>query len=122
MHKDNITCIQRARFFFDFYEKREWLPDEEPPLKNIIKTKEISPQAVRKLGEFLGNRIDRIASMMDLLMTAHNDWAVTGKKDLIIMETQSLDFNDAIKLLKDHGFSDDEYILKVEYDRKWGML
>lgn len=122
MHKDNITCIQRARFFFDFYEKREWQLDEEPPLKNIVKAKEIPPQAVRQLGQFLGSRLDRIASMMEILMTAHQDWAVTGKKDLIIMETQSFDFNDAIKLLKEHGFNHDEYILKVEYDRKWGML
>ena len=122
MHKDNITCIQLVRFFFDFYEKREWATGEVPPLPGVIKTKQVTPDAVRNLGQFLGNRIDRIATMMDILMKAHQDWAITGKKDLVIMETESLDFNDAIKLLKDHGFSDDEFILKVEYNRKWGML
>ncbi|AEF94279.1 hypothetical protein Desca_1423 [Desulfotomaculum nigrificans CO-1-SRB] len=122
MHKDNITCIQRARFFFYFYEKKEWLPGEEPPLDNIIKVKNVEPQAVRKLGQFLSNRLERIATMMEILTSAHDDWAITGKKDMILMETETFDFNDALKILKDHGFNDDEFILKVEYNRKWGIL
>lgn len=122
MHKDNITCIQLVRFFFDFYEKREWEAGEEPPLNQVVKTKQVTPEAIRNLGRFLGNRIERISSMMEILTKAHSDWAITAKKDLLIMETESMDFNVAIKLLKDNGFNDNEYILKVEYNRKWGML
>ncbi len=122
MKKNNITCIQRARFFFYFFEKREWQPGEEPPLKKIVKAKNVTPEAVRKLNKFLNNRLERIATMMDILLAAHDDWAVTGRKDHILMETQSFDFNEALKLLKDNGFNDDEFVLKVEYERKWGML
>jgi len=122
MRKDNVTCIQRVRFFFDFYEKKEWSPGEEPPLKKIIKVKEVKPEAVRNLSRFLAWRLDRIATMMDILLNAHDDWAITGKKDMIVMETESFDFTDALNLLKEQGFHDDEYILKVEYSRKWGML
>lgn len=122
MHKDNITCIQLVRFFFDFYEKREWQPGEEAPLPKVAKAREVTPEAVRNLGHFLGNRINRIATMMDILTKAHGDWAIAGRKDQIVMETETLDFNDAIKLLKDNGFNDDEFVLKVEYNRKWGML
>ena len=60
--------------------------------------------------------------MMEVLFAIHNDWAVNAKKDFIQMETQSLDFNDALNVLKEHGFTDDEFILKVEYERKWGVL
>ena len=122
MHKDNITCIQLVRFFFDFYEKREWKPGEKPPLKAVAGAKEVTPEALRNLGEFLAFRLDRIAAMMEILTKAHSDWAVTGKKDQVIMETESLDFNEAIALLKEKGFRDEEYVLKVEYNRKWGML
>jgi len=60
--------------------------------------------------------------MMELLTEVHNDWAITGKKDYILMETESYDFNSALQILKDHAFDDSEFILKVEYTRKWGVL
>ncbi|MBF7084286.1 hypothetical protein IT084_15135 [Desulfallas sp. Bu1-1] len=122
MREDNITCIQHAKFIFDFFEKREWAPGEESPLKKITGVRKVEPGAVRNLGAFLSVRLDRIARMMEILLSAHDNWAVTGKKDRVIMETNSFDFNDAIRLLKEHGFHDDEFVLQVEYERKWGML
>ena len=122
MDPNNITCIQRIRFFFRFFEKREWKPGEVPPLQRIVKEKKINPQEVRNLKNFLNWRLERIAGMMEVLFAIHNDWAVNAKKDFIQMETQSLDFNDALNVLKEHGFTDDEFILKVEYERKWGVL
>lgn len=122
MDPNNITCIQRIRFFFYFFEKREWKPGEVPPLQRIVKEKKINPQEVRNLKNFLNWRLERIAGMMEVLFAIHNDWAVNAKKDFIQMETQSLDFNDALNVLKEHGFTDDEFILKVEYERKWGVL
>ncbi len=122
MDPNNITCIQRIRFFFHFFEKREWKPGEVPPLQRIVKEKKINPQEVRNLKNFLNWRLERIAGMMEVLFAIHNDWAVNAKKDFIQMETQSLDFNDALNVLKEHGFTDDEFILKVEYERKWGVL
>lgn len=122
MHKDNETCIQRARFFFYFFEKKDWAPGEKPPFEDILKVKKVKPEAVRYLNKFLTSRLDRIAAMMELLTKAHDDWAITGKKDYILMETETYDFNNALKLLKEQGFDDSEFILKVEYTRKWGVL
>lgn len=122
MDANNETCIQRARFIFDFFEKNNWQAKEEPPLNKIVKSKNVQPGAVRELNKFLTKRLDNIAAMMEVLLKVHDDWAITGKKDQIIMETETFDFNDAIQVLKEHGFSDEEYILKVEYSRKWGIL
>ncbi|MEL7565785.1 MAG: hypothetical protein AAGU27_12960, partial [Dehalobacterium sp.] len=113
---------QRVRFFFYFFEKKDWLPGERPPLNDIVKAKNLRSEAIRSLNKFLSNRLERIAKMMDLLMEAHDDWAVTGKKDSVIMETETFDFNQALQVLNQHGFQDDEFILKVEYTRKWGVL
>lgn len=60
--------------------------------------------------------------MMDILWDIHDDWALRSKKEYILMETKNLDFNVLLNALKEKGFSDDEFILKVEYDRKWGVL
>ena len=122
MRPDNETCIQRSRFFFYFFEKKDWLPGERPPLKDIVKAKNLRPEAIRNLNKFLNTRLDRIARMMEVLLEAHDDWAITGKKDHVIMETETYDFNKALQVLKENGFNDDEFILKVEYTRKWGIL
>ncbi|MCR6546059.1 hypothetical protein [Dehalobacterium formicoaceticum] len=122
MHPDNETCVQRARFFFHFFEKKDWLPGERPPLDDIVKKKNLRPEAIRNLNKFLTTRLDRIAKMMELLLEVHDDWAVTGKKDMVLMETETFDFNKALEVLKQNGFHDDEFILKVEYTRKWGVL
>lgn len=74
------------------------------------------------MNTFLTTRLDRIAAMMELLIEAHDDWAITGKKDHILMETETFDFNKAINVLKENGFDDSEFILKVEYTRLWGVL
>lgn len=122
MNKNQLTCIQNVRFIFDFFEKREWLPGEENPFKSITNQNKVSHQSVRDLSIFLATRLSKIAAMMEILQALHSEWLVTGKKDKVIMETETLDFNDALEALKSKGFTDDEYILKIEYERKWGML
>lgn len=122
MHPDNVTCVQRARFFFYFYELKEWQPGEKPPLQDIVKTKEVTPDAIRYFNRFLTHRLERIAKMMEILRSVNDDWATTGSKDYILMETESFDFHDATRILAEHGFCDDEYILKVDYTRLWGVL
>lgn len=122
MNKNQLTCIQNIRFIFNFFEKREWLPGEEPPLNNILYNSKITSQSIRTLSAFLSNRLSRIAMMIEILQAAHEDWRIIGKKDKIIMETENFDFNDALTILANQGFNDDEYVLKIEYERKWGML
>ncbi|OLN27799.1 hypothetical protein [Desulfosporosinus metallidurans] len=121
MDPNNETCVQRARFLF-YYEKKVWLPGEKPPLEDIIKVKNVQPAALRYFAKFMHTRLNRIAEMMDILLEVHDNWTVTGWKDHILMETETFDFNDATKALSNRGFHDDEYVLKVEYTRKWGVL
>ncbi|MCO1603382.1 hypothetical protein [Desulfosporosinus nitroreducens] len=122
MNPNNETCVQRTRFVFNYYEKKEWLAGEKPPLVDIIKVKDVQPENLRYFAEFMHTRLNRIAEMMDILLKVHDDWAITGWKDHILMETESFDFNDSLKALKEHGYHDDEFVLKVEYKRKWGVL
>lgn len=126
MDPNNVTCIQKIKFFFYFYEKREWAPNEGPPLKKVAR-KGVQPEDIRYLKDFLNVRLERIAKMMELFLSIHDDWAITGKKNYILMETTSydfttFDFQTAVKALKENGFHDDEYILKLEYERMWGVL
>lgn len=122
MDPNNETCVQRARFIFDYYEKNEWLPGEKPPLVDLIKVKGVQPEKLRRYAEFMHTRLNRIAEMMEILLKVHGDWAITGWKDHILMETESFDFNDSLKALALQGYHDDEFVLKVEYTRKWGVL
>lgn len=122
MKPDNVTCVQRTRFYFYFFEKKERLPDERQPLDYIVKVRDVKPGALRYFSEFMHKRLARIADMMEILENAHDDWAITGTKNFILMETETFDFNDALRVLNEHGFYDDEFILKVEYTRLWGVL
>ncbi|HBV87902.1 MAG: hypothetical protein HGJ97_18190 [Desulfosporosinus sp.] len=122
MNPNNDTCVQRASFIFNYYEKNKWLPGEKPPLVDIIKVKDVKPEKIRYFAEFMHTRLNRIAEMMDILLTVHDDWVITGRRDHIMMETESFDFNDALKALAIQGYCDDEFVLKVEYKRKWGIL
>jgi len=122
MNPNNDTCVQRASFIFNYYEKNEWLPGERPPLIDIIKAKDINPEKVKYFAEFMHTRLNRIAEMMDILLKVHDDWAITGRKDHILMETETFDYNKSLQALANQGFKGDEYVLKVEYKRKWGIL
>lgn len=122
MKKDNETCVQRAKFYFHYFEKKEWLPSEQPVLDEIVNNKNLRPEAIRNFNKSLSVRLDRIANMMEILLKAHEDWAITGKKDQVIMETESFEFNQALEILHQYGFHDDEFILKIDYTRKWGVL
>lgn len=110
MDTNNVTCVQRTRFFFYFHKK------------NIWKHNEVNSIELRNVKNYFNYRLERIAKMMDILADLHTDWAITGKNNYILLETESLDFNDALNALKDKGFHSNEYILKVEYNRRWGVL
>jgi len=107
MNPNNETCVQRVLFLF-YFEKKVWLHGEKPPLRDIIKVKNVQPEAVRYFAKFMHTRLNRISEMMEILLQVHDNWAVTGWKDHILMETES--------------FHEDEFVLKVEYTRKWGVL
>lgn len=120
MRTNNETCVQSVRLIFNFFEKRLWQSDTDSPIKFLIK--DPGPAAVRDLNQFISGRLNRISAMMDLLLQVHSDWVITGKKDKVIMETKTLDYKQIEELFKCHGFIAQEYVLKVDYTRKWGVL
>lgn len=122
MNKNQVTCIQNVRFIFNLFENHELL-SEEFSLRDINdKNKAITHESIRNLSNFLSNRLSRIADMIEILQSSHNEWIITRRKYKIIVETNTFDFNYALTALKNKGFTDDEYVLKVEYERKWGTL
>jgi hypothetical protein len=121
MNSKNETCVQRILFLFYFSRASGLTKGEAAFLKNILAPK-TDPGKVRAWKEYLATRLERIAGMMDVLLAAHADWAITERKDHFQMETVSFALDEAEKTLRDHGFGNEEYILKVEYTRKWGVL
>ncbi|MDR1184821.1 MAG: hypothetical protein LBK67_08495 [Coriobacteriales bacterium] len=59
---------------------------------------------------------------MEFLLSIHDDWDITVKKDGIWMETETMMYEDILPRLKEAGFTGDDYVLYSEYTRKWGML
>jgi citrate synthase len=116
MKKNQWTCKQKICFIFEIF------PRHAMPFNKLRHIRQMNSRSVRELNAFLSARLERIACMMDLLQKAHDHWIVYGKKDKIIMETDTYDFNEALNILSSHGFNKDDYILRVEYERKWGML
>jgi flagellar biosynthesis/type III secretory pathway chaperone len=122
MKKNKFTCEQKICFIFEIFPQQIWFLRNVMPLKKSLNIHQMNSRSVRELNAFLSVRLERIARMMDLLQEAHDHWVVYGKKNKIIMETDTYDFNEALDILSSHGFNKDDYILRVEYERKWGML
>ncbi|MEJ9210852.1 hypothetical protein [Bacillus smithii] len=122
MNKNQLTCNQKICFIFEFWDRQIWLPRKIKPLKRSYRFHQVNSRHVRELQARLSVRLEKIACMMDILQEAHDCWMIYEKKNQIIMETDSFDFSEALDILSRHGFTNDDYILKVEYERKWGML
>lgn len=122
MGENQLTCKQRILFIFYYYRLPYRFAQNVVSLGKGHRRREITSQSVRELGTALSIRLERIAGMLELLESAHNDWQITGKKDRILMETDSFEFNQALEILSGHGFIEDDYVLRVEYERKWGIL
>nr|WP_240985404.1 hypothetical protein [Acididesulfobacillus acetoxydans] len=121
MRPENETCIQKVQLDFPFFSDCGW-DQGTTPWQRLTKTRGLTPDTLRQGQKFIMWRLERIASMMEILLDMHEDWQLVGQKDRILMETVSLDFNRALQVLRQNGFSDQEFILTVEYLRKWGML
>lgn len=121
MREDNETCIQKVRFSFALFGKGG-CKEGDSPWRRLAKNRGITSDLLRESKEFLADRLERIAVMMELLLDEHEDWALASNRNQVVMETDTLDFNQALQVLKQHGFQDDEFILTVEYSRKWGVL
>lgn len=116
---DRVTCIQKVRIIFSFAPVKTLF---SKPVKQAIHKQGVSPEDVREFARCLSTRLERIASMMEALGTAHRNWQTIQKKDRILMETESLEFDQVIQILGEKGFAASEYAVEVEYKRKWGIL
>ncbi|WP_088228241.1 hypothetical protein [Desulfosporosinus sp. FKB] len=122
MNINNETCVQRVIIQF-YHQNFPKLKNKENKLiTEVTLGKDIGPEDIRLWKNYLTERLERIAQMMEVLLEAHEDWAITGRKGFVQMETQSFEVNKVINVLSSHGFHKDEYIIKLEYTRKWGVL
>lgn len=116
MKADSLTCKQSITLIFDYYLLPRLSADRSRSRNPV------DPGAIRELGKALSERLDRVAQMIEILQSVHHQWAVTGKKEKIILETDSFDFHSVRSILEGEGFLPSEYQLFVAYDRKWGIL
>lgn len=122
MKPGNVTCIQRAQFVLPFFEGGEWRDKKASPWDKLLKKHDISTEEVKNLAAYTTERMNRTAALMELLKKIHDDWEISAKSDCIIMETESMKFEDIIPQLFEAGFTENDYILYSDYTRKWGML
>lgn len=116
MKKENATCIQRVKIVFPLCSDKK---GKRLRINNSInKIEKISDRTITNSFTLL-NRNNQINI---LLQNIHDDWFVYRTNKKLVMETTAFDFCEVIKMLSDNGFSDTDYILEVEYERKWGML
>ena len=108
-----VTVILR---FFD----RTWLPGETPPLDKIRGAQPARPEDVRSLGCFLKDRLERVASMMELLLG--RGWTCRGARQAVILAGDDMEAHQVKEFLQGHGFRPWEYEIKLEYTRKWGIM
>lgn len=121
MRVDNETCIQHVQFCFPlFADSGRSIKDSA--WQRLVRNKGVTPASLRESKDYLSHRFERVAAMMELLLEAHADWGLASRKDRVVMETDSFDFNQALQILREHGFRDDEFVLTMEYFRKWGVL
>ncbi|MCL1879440.1 MAG: hypothetical protein FWF71_02295 [Actinomycetia bacterium] len=116
------TCIQAACFFLPFFESGEWRRKGKAPWKVLKKEPGITPDALRELAAYTEKRISRSADCMAALLSIHDDWQVTVKKDGVWMETETMIYEDILPRLQAAEITEDDYVLYSEYTRKWGML
>ncbi|HEX3015332.1 MAG TPA: hypothetical protein VHQ46_02965 [Desulfobacteria bacterium] len=121
MRADNEMCIQRVRIVFTFFAKNPRQVKGNPFLTDNSQLN-LWPASLRGFSQRLTKRLERIAAAMELLLTAHSDWVITGKNDRIIMETETWDFTEILNILEQQGFRAEEFAITVEYTRKWGVL
>lgn len=62
------------------------------------------------------------AAVMEFLLSIHDDWEITVKKDGVWMETETMIYEDILPKLEEAGISENDYALYSEYTRKWGMI
>ncbi|MBE3588916.1 MAG: hypothetical protein IMW93_10315, partial [Thermoanaerobacteraceae bacterium] len=79
----------------------------------------VRAEDVRRLGDMLKERHERVAAMMDLLQA--EGFSCRAHRQAVILEGSRLEAYQVKELLQKHGFRPDEYEIKLEYTRQWGI-
>ncbi len=96
------------------------LVEEPVPYGTLAVAEQPSPAAVRRFGERLALRADRVAAMMEAL--ADRGFTFKFAKDRIFADSESMEAQEAKKYLLTRGFEDTEFQVLLEYARKWEVL
>ncbi|ANS73225.1 hypothetical protein AWM70_00360 [Paenibacillus yonginensis] len=124
MKATNETCVQQVRVIF--------FKPEHPSSSHRLRL--LGWPSFKRTGPFSGTaspnasqqqaqaRWDKILNLIGLLQNLHEDWQVYTNRRQLVMETSTLDFHPISELLEQQGLPHSEYELRVEYERKWGML
>jgi hypothetical protein len=80
----------------------------------------IGSNHVRRLGELMIKRTERVAAMMDVLFALGFEFEV--KKNVVYANSDQVEAFEAKRSLLEAGFKDREFQIILEYTRGWGML
>ncbi len=96
---------------------------EEPVPYELVAPSELQPPSaagVRRFGESLARRAERVAAMMDVL--AARGFTFKFEKDRVFADSIEMEAQDAKRYLLTKGFEDTEFQVLLEYARKWDTL
>ncbi|HHX51703.1 MAG TPA: hypothetical protein GX711_09725, partial [Clostridia bacterium] len=82
----------------------------------------LEPKSIRRLGQLMARRLERVATMMEILQDYSSEWVFSISKDYLTMESEDIDITSALEELSLQGFNHDDFTWKVEYTRKWGFM
>lgn len=149
MNKNNETCVQRVKVVFfqpsdpmsgkpvKSHANRSsgkfsghlsgWLAGglKRFPVLNRLNREpagSMEDVTIRDAALLLPRKVEKINKMIRTLQDTHEDWSIYKAGNQIVLETTTLDFSNIAALLERNGFLHSEYDLRVEYERKWGML
>lgn len=88
--------------------------------KTACKFSALTPEDVRKKGQGLQQRTERIARMLEVL--AKHGFVFKGDDGVIYADSVSVGAQEIKKILASNGFQDHEFQIFLEYKRKWGMM
>jgi predicted deacetylase len=96
---------------------------EDPVPYDLVAPSEQQPPTaanVRRFGDRLARRAERVAAMMDVL--AARGFTFKFEKDRVFADSNEMEAQDAKRYLLSQGFEDTEFQVLLEYARKWGVL
>lgn len=87
---------------------------------NVCKDIEAAPAAIRRVGQAMAGRAERVAAMMELM--AANGFVFKIDKTAVYCYSSEVEAYEIKRDLLAAGFKDFEFQIILEYTRGWGMM